>query len=115
MAKCVFQPDTNILIARVFVYNSFYCPCASVKNERQCHISNICPSKNKKVYAKSSREMLSSEQPLPKVLHKTYESALMQSISQLSVVRFDNVVHWHVFIHQKKLSLSLFVLFLMGL
>lgn len=38
------------------------------------------------------------------VFHKTYESMLMQSLSQLSVVHFDSVVHWlaHVFIHQKK-------------
>lgn len=71
-----------------------------MKDERQCHMGNICPSKNERVYAKSSsREMLLSEQPLPRVLHKTYESTLMQSLSQLSVVHFDSVVH--VFIHQK--------------
>lgn len=70
---------------------------------------------NKKVYTKgSSREKLLSEQPLPTVLHKTCESTLMQSISQLTM-QCDNAAHWHVFIPPKKLSLSLFVLFLMDL
>lgn len=40
-AKRVSQPDTNILMGKVLEYNPFYCPCASVNNERQCHISNI--------------------------------------------------------------------------
>lgn len=62
--KRVFQPDTNILMGTVLEYNPFYCPCASVNNERQCHIGNICHSKNKKAHTKSSsREMLSNLYP----------------------------------------------------